>query len=147
MQIIKQLITLFLLLQQQALIQTIQPQKPLTQEQAIAVLSVAGWDESLHDEALAIMKCESELIPTAQGDWNYGTPYAIGLFQVHYSYVDEWDCNSVLSGQFVGYGAYFSCSGVFSGNPYNAVDNAILARLVYEKNRGWAMWSCSRVLW
>ncbi len=142
---IKQFITLFLLLQQTALLYTIQPQQPMTQEQAVAVLTVAGWDESLHDEALAIMQCESELIPAARGDWHYGTPYALGLFQVHYWY-DNYNCDDVRAGLFGGYGVYYYCMYGFEFNPYNAVDNAILARLVYERTNGWDMWSCRRVL-
>ena len=142
-QTISKLVTSILILQQYALINTIQPTKPMTNEQAIAVLSEAGWGESLHGEALAIMQCESELIPTARGDYWGERPQALGLFQIHWEYYDEWDCKDVLSGQFIGYGAYYQCGIGFDGNPYDAVSNATVARYIYERSNNWAMWSCS----
>lgn len=140
------LITTILLLQQYVVIQTIDVTQPLTNEQAVTVLQVAGWDESLHSEALDIMQCESENNPLALGDYNYGKPYALGLYQVHFSYEDDYMCKDVLGGHFIGYGAYFQCRDDISLNPFNPVDNAYLAKLVYERNGNWSMWSCRKVL-
>jgi hypothetical protein len=135
------IILAILALQQYALLHTIHPTQPLTHDQAVAVLVAAGWDESLHCEAIAIMRCESEFIPNAVGDWYYGKPRALGLFQVRWQYYDEVNCNSVLAGGFVGYGAYFNCLGG-DYQPFDVVDNATVARLVYERNGGWDMWTC-----
>jgi len=133
-------------LHQYAIVKTIDITKPLTNEQAVAVLDIAGWDKSLQKEALQIMQCESEMTPLATGDYNYGKPYALGLYQLHFAYEDDYSCSDVLSGQFIGYGAYFQCRDGISINPFNPVENAYLARLVYERNNNWSMWSCSKVL-
>ena len=113
----------------------------MTEQQAIAVLSEAGWDESLHGEALAIMQCESELIPTAQGDYNYGEPYSLGLMQIHWEYTDNWSCE--YREGFIGYYPYFHCTNGFTGSPFNPVDNLEIAKMIYDRNGGWEMWSCS----
>lgn len=50
----------------------------LSEPAARHVLTVAGWPEELHDEALAVMWCESGWQPWAVGD----DGRALGLFQL-----------------------------------------------------------------
>lgn len=142
---ITKLLTLIALLHHHALIHTIEPNQPMTQEQAIAVLYEAGWDESMYDEALAIMNCESSMIPSAEGDYHWGNPYAIGLFQTHFWY-NGFTHEQFQAGEFGGYGAYYYYKYGLVFDPYDPVQNATLARLVYERSDSWQMWSCRKVL-
>lgn len=50
----------------------------LTREEAIAVLEAAGWPTELHEQALAVIRCESNFRPGAIGDGGN----SVGMFQL-----------------------------------------------------------------
>lgn len=51
----------------------------LGEPQLREVLTLAGWPESLHDEAVAVVRCESNFRPGAVGDGGA----SVGLFQLN----------------------------------------------------------------
>lgn len=107
-----------------------QPQ--LSEHQIRHVLTLAGWDRSLHDEAVAVSFCESRHQPAAVGDGGR----ARGLFQIHWL-IDN--CVSIFCGWSGWAWRELGIDGLRWDNP---VDNAYLARLIYEHRNRWHNWTC-----
>lgn len=92
-----------------------------------AALALAGWPEEAREEAAKVAWCESRWSPRAVGD----AGSSLGLFQL-------WS-------------GWFDWAGVAVENWHDPVVNALVARLVYERDvaRGrdpWSQWSCRRAL-
>ena len=102
----------------------------LTHREKLEVLTIAGWPVELHDEAVQVINCESWYgIVDTVGDGGL----AHGLFQIHWH------------GWTSGYPEAFTD---FKGDPFNPVDNARLALMIYQRDvvlyrgDGWRQWSC-----
>lgn len=96
----------------------------LTEAEMRAVLSVAGWPEALHSEALAVAFCESKWSPFALGD----SGRSAGLFQLN---IATW----------------FRYAGEDAERWADPLVNArvALATYYYDLGRGyrpWTQWSC-----
>lgn len=92
------------------------------------VLTRAGWPYHLQQEAIDVINCESYYgVVDTVGDGGL----AQGIFQIHFY------------GWTQGYPKAFTG---FEGDPFNPVDNARLALMIYERDaaygNGWRNWSC-----
>lgn len=97
----------------------------LSEGEARAFLTAAGWPEHLHNEALAIAHCESRHRPGAVGDGGN----SLGWFQLWYG--------------------WFSKAGYSSADYADPVVNATVARYVYEVRGRWGGgggWSCAALV-
>lgn len=91
----------------------------LTQPEMEAVLRIAQWPPDAMDEAAAVAWCESRYSPRAVGDGGS----SLGVFQL-------W----------VG---WFPWAGVDPDRWSDPVTNAVVARMVWERDRQtWRQWTC-----
>jgi hypothetical protein len=98
----------------------------LSEYEARHVLSAAGWDQDLHDQAISVIKCESSLMPRKIGD----SGNSLGLFQI------QWEPSS-----WVGWKSYPGMIEQRHKNILQPIANAQAAFVIY-KNFGWNPWTC-----
>jgi hypothetical protein len=91
-----------------------------------AVLSDAGFPDWALDDALSVAWCESNWIPGATNGIHKG------LFQLN------WDWDSGDTTLFSGWYPWAQREHNYHGRWDNALDNARLAYLIYNRNNGWA---------
>ena len=98
----------------------------LSEYEARHVLSAAGWSQELHEDAIAVMRCESSLMPRKVGDGGN----SIGLFQI------QWEPSG-----WVGWKSYPRMKHLRNKNILQPLANAQAALVIYQ-NFGWEPWTC-----
>ena len=112
----------------------------LSEMEMVAVLTIAGWPEALHAEALTVAWCESKFSIDGKGDISnhpdqLGSPMSRGLFQMG---VAGWRW---VEGRWQWWNGWFRYFGYSDDDAYDPVKNATVARMAYERS-GWGPWSC-----
>ncbi len=95
----------------------------LTEDEMVVLLRDTGWPEEVIPQALAVAWCESKWSPYASGD----SGVSLGLFQIGVARP--------------GWNGWFVHFGVDESLAYDALTNAQVARMIFERS-GFAPWSC-----
>ena len=101
-------------------------EEQITAQEAKHILSVAGWPNETHQEALNVMWCESRRMPNSVGD----NGNSIGLFQI------QWTPKT-----WVGWQSYPKMEHLRNKDIGSPITNAQAALVIYN-NFGWEPWTC-----